>query len=306
MEKPTTKDLRKLFEPGSANDFLHAYLYLKYMDLYVYFFGSPGGAVTKKDAARVLAKYPPEVAEMVAHAVKVAASTLAHPQKNTYHAKVLNRDLARKIITLDRKVEMRQAETIIPYQTANDIILRQPKAIAVMNCACRELQENPCAPMEVCLWIGDPFVSFIVEHHPEKARRIDEEEALSIIETSDKEGYVHHAFFKKEMGNRFYCICNCCSCCCLAMQAWHKGFKNQLRPSGFAAVVDAEKCIGCGECEEACPFKAVSLDPETDRAVVDFDTCMGCGICAGRCETGSISLKREPAKGTPFDVEALS
>ena len=200
MEKPTTRDLRKLFEPGSANDFLHAHLYLKYLDLYVYFFGNPSGAVTKKDAARVLAKYPPEVLEMVSQAVKVAASTLAHPQKNSYHAKVLNRDLARKIITLDRKLEMRGAETIIPYQTANDIILSQPKAIAVMNCACREMQENPCSPMELCLWIGDPFVSFIVEHHPEKARRIDEEEALSIIEASDKERIRTSCLFQKGDG----------------------------------------------------------------------------------------------------------
>ncbi len=305
MDKPSTAELKKLLLQCQSEDFPDAYLYLKYLDLYLYFFGRPAGTISRKDAEAVMRKYPPEIVEQVRQAVKRTARTLADPVENTYHAKVLDRNLARKIITVDRSIDVRSAEVIIPYSTANDIVLHHPKSIAVMACACREMQENPCLPLDVCLWIGEPFVSFMVEHHPEKARRIDEEEALYIIDVAARNGLVHHAFFKKELGNRFYSICNCCSCCCLAMQAWHKGFRAQLKPSGFVAHVDEQLCIGCGECEQLCPFGAVKLDQETEKATVCFDVCMGCGACTVNCETGALKLKREPSKGVPMDVEKL-
>ena len=30
-------------------------------------------------------------------------------------------------------------------------------------------------------------------------------------------GFVHCAYFKKDLGRRFFSICNCCSCCCQGM-----------------------------------------------------------------------------------------
>ena len=56
----------------------------------------------------------------------------------------------------------------------------------------------------------------------------------------------------------------------------------------MAAKVDAQKCTGCGDCVEACPLEAISLD--NDKAVIDEDTCTECGLCVDECPNDAISL----------------
>jgi len=60
------------------------------------------------------------------------------------------------------------------------------------------------------------------------------------------------------------------------------------RPSAFKAVVDSEKCVGCGLCEETCPLGAISVE-ETAR--VDPTRCIGCGRCADECPQEAISME---------------
>ena len=58
--------------------------------------------------------------------------------------------------------------------------------------------------------------------------------------------------------------------------------------SGVKAVVDEERCSGCGKCEEVCRFGAVTLD---DVSWIDPLSCEGCGVCAWFCPEEAISLE---------------
>ena len=118
----------------------------------------------------------------------------------------------------------------------------------------------------------------------------------------DERGHVHHAFFKDAMLDRFYAICNCCSCCCGAINA-HRNGTPMLASSGYVSEVDHELCIGCGMCAGFCQFTAIQVVDGLAR--VDFEKCMGCGVCAGKCEQGAVQLRREPAKGEPLDICVL-
>ena len=179
-------------------------------------------------------------------------------------------------MTLNVDLELRGLEQVVPYPIARDIVLRHPDHIVALECPCRAERDDPCLPLDVCLIVGEPFASFIAEHHPGRARRITQEEAVEILRAEHERGHVHHAFFKDAMLGRFYAICNCCSCCCGAMQAFEHGIP-MLASSGYIASCDASRCAGCCLCAQACPFGALSRDGFTLH--VDASLCMGCGVC---------------------------
>jgi Pyruvate/2-oxoacid:ferredoxin oxidoreductase delta subunit len=110
---------------------------------------------------------------------------------------------------------------------------------------------------------------------------------------------VHHAFFKEAVLERFYAICNCCSCCCGAIQS-HKHGTPMLASSGFVATVNEDACIGCAECTTYCSFDALSIVDGVNQ--VDFEKCMGCGVCVSHCEQQAIELVLTPEKGIPLEM----
>ncbi len=219
-----------------------------------------------------------------------------------YHGKVVPLAAAEQLVTLDKEIRLTDLEHVIPYATARDIILKNPDHIVVLDCPCRVVRKNPCLPLDVCLVIGQPFADFVIEHHPNRSRRISQEEAVDILRAEHDRGHVHHAFFKDAMLGRFYAICNCCECCCGAMQA-HRNGTPMLASSGYVARLHADTCTGCGTCVETCPFSAIRV--EDDLPCVNADLCMGCGLCVSKCPQGALSLQREVSKGTPLELKSL-
>lgn len=221
---------------------------------------------------------------------------------NKTHYKVLTLDHARSVITLEHNIKIRATEQVIPYTTARDIVLNGPPDIVVYECGCRQSSPNPCEPTQVCLVVGQPFVDFVLKYHATTSRRITQDEALELIEAEHQRGHVQTAWFKDVCFSRFYAICNCCTCCCIGIQAVTKHHIPMAASSGYVAQVDDTICSGCGECKKACPFLAIELE---DVAGIDRQTCLGCGVCVGQCPEDAIQLIRDKSKGEPMDVKIL-
>jgi ferredoxin len=219
-----------------------------------------------------------------------------------YHGKVVPLEAATQLVTVGEDVDLGDLEQIIPYPVARDIVFKHPENIVALECPCRSARENPCLPLDVCLIVGEPFASFVAEHHPRRSRWISQEDAVEILRAEQERGHVSHAFFKDAMLGRFYAICNCCSCCCGAMHA-HQNGTPMLASSGYIASVDADLCGGCETCAEHCQFAAISVNG--GGAVIDAAACMGCGVCVAHCPQEAISLLREPAKGEPLEIQKL-
>jgi len=57
----------------------------------------------------------------------------------------------------------------------------------------------------------------------------------------------------------------------------------------MAAIIDAEKCTGCGDCVENCPLNAITLD-DVPKASINEDECTDCGTCVDTCPSQAISM----------------
>ncbi|MBI4333217.1 MAG: 4Fe-4S binding protein [Chloroflexi bacterium] len=251
----------------------------------------------------VYGRFPGLYARAVSNLMTRGPQTLKDDLVENYHGKVVRLDDARKIVSVNRLVDLRNLETVIPYKNARELILNGPDTIAAYECMCRSVRANPCKPSDVCLVIGEPFASGIVTVQPGKARKISREEAVGILEAEQERGHIHTAFFKDIMLNRFYAICNCCRCCCGAMKATLEYELPMIAPSGYVSSV-SQDCNACGLCVDFCPFGAISLDGET--AKVDPKRCFGCGLCQTRCRSAAVSLIKAPEKGEPLDIETLA
>jgi len=281
--------------PGySLFDWLHGYVYGRWPYLYIGIgTGEHWLARVLSPLVRGLSRLFPSRPGDGPHRVTFA---------DTYHGKVVLLEAAKRLVTIQEEVSLTNLEQIIPYARARDIILRNPDHIVVLKCPCRASRPNPCQPLDVCLIVGEPFAGFVAEHHPDRSRWITPQEATEILHAEHERGHVHHAFFKDAMLGRFYAICNCCACCCGAMQAWRNGIP-MLAASGYVSRVDAGRCVGCATCADHCQFGALTVRDGT--AVVDTTICMGCGVCVSHCEQSALSLVRDPGKGEPLEVQEL-
>ena len=223
---------------------------------------------------------------------------------DTYHGKVVPIAGARQLLTVQQDIHLEDLEHVIPYQKARDLIMLDPTHIGVLDCPCRSARENPCKPLDVCIIVGEPFVGMMIDHHQQsqRGRRITQAEALQILQEEDDRGHVHHAFFKDALLGRFYAICNCCTCCCAAIQSHRAGIP-MLASSGYEAVVDEDLCTGCGTCAAYCQFQAMEVVNGVNQ--IDTSACMGCGICTSKCPQDAIHLQTAPARGIPLELDAL-
>jgi NAD-dependent dihydropyrimidine dehydrogenase PreA subunit len=281
-------------------DRLHGYIYARFIYTYI------GIGIGRHPVNKIIAPFASIISRIQSLFRQEHPINSSNKPKitvaDTYNGKVLPLEAVKQLVSVQQDIQLKNLENIIPYQMAKDIILKHPDHLAVLECPCRSNRENPCLPLDVCMVVGEPFTSFILEHHPKKSRSISRDEALRILDDEDARGHVHHAFFKDAMFGRFYAICNCCACCCGAIQA-HEHGTPMLASSGYVALIDHDLCLDCGSCNDYCQFHALSIVEGVNT--VNFKLCMGCGICVSKCDVQAISLKIDPVKGIPLEINKL-
>ncbi len=298
LVKPSTKAFftERVTSPGdSFFARIHGYIYARWTYFYI------GVATGRHPMARALKKLWKFTAGN-----KILSGKETTPGKirfaNGYHGKAMLVGEAKKLVRVGKSINLGDLEQIIPYTRAREIILKNPDHIVALDCPCRATSDNPCLPMDVCLVIGEPFAGFILEHHPQRSRKISGKEASEILDSEHKRGHVQHAFFKDAMLNRFYAVCNCCSCCCGAIKSHRNGIP-MLASSGFIAWANIENCLGCGECSKSCQFEAIKMFE--NHPVINKEQCMGCGVCLTKCRHQCLSLKLDPGKCPPLEISRL-
>ena len=59
---------------------------------------------------------------------------------------------------------------------------------------------------------------------------------------------------------------------------------------GLIAVVEKDRCKGCGKCVFVCDHEAASLISNISQ--IDRDRCNGCGMCVLKCKHHALSLRK--------------
>ena len=196
-----------------------------------------------------------------------------------------------RVIPVERTV--RNGQKILASEEAHRII-EAVKQLRLVSCPCRTRTEKlglrecqdkfpvaSCIMMETSAQYFEQLGLGKKVTAAEAKKYFDEMQDLGLVGTTENYEDAGHTV-----------ICLCCSCCCSQLRGrtrWEN--PEAVAPSNFVAE-SGEDCVMCGECVDRCFFKAISLDEGLGRAVVDADKCMGCGVCTLACDQEAMRLQR--------------
>jgi heterodisulfide reductase subunit A len=65
--------------------------------------------------------------------------------------------------------------------------------------------------------------------------------------------------------------------------------RGKIRVESMIAHVNQDLCIGCGLCQEICPYQAMTIQNKKSKTIPAL--CGGCGTCASTCPEHAITMK---------------
>ncbi len=172
-------------------------------------------------------------------------------------------------------------------------------SIVQLPCVCRHFAGTP--ERGYCLGVtvtpqddlfAEAFAGFASGPDTAAFQRLTREEAVAVLRRAEAEGMMHSVWTFKTPFIAGMCNCDLASGCMAMRSTLELGYKTMWKGE-YRAVVDEAACVGCGACEERCPFSAITID-ERRCAVVDPDACYGCGICRSACPSAALALEDRP------------
>lgn len=180
-----------------------------------------------------------------------------------------------------------KTEWILPYDDVKKL-MESCKTFAVEDCVCRKQQD--LLKSKKCNFPINNCMRFSKYERPPRKGDISKEEALALLDETERIGLVHTVSNVMEGLNY---MCNCCGCCCGILRGVTDfGIRNSVAVANYFATIESESCIGCGLCEQRCQVNAVSV--KDNIAVVNLEKCIGCGLCVTGCSVGAAKLQLKP------------
>lgn len=146
----------------------------------------------------------------------------------------------------------------------------------------------------VCLQFGRGAEYAVIS---ESGRELSLAEALELSDLIEASGLLHMWFNTSAMTG-FHTSCNCCDDCCMIpvpMNMAGYPIEKAWAKSRYVAYAIQDDCNGCQDCVDRCPFDAIEMGRSEGskklKAVLDAQKCFGCGVCVVGCEPGALKMK---------------
>ncbi|MDW7774445.1 MAG: 4Fe-4S binding protein [Desulfobulbaceae bacterium] len=194
---------------------------------------------------------------------------------------------------LDKAGEEHFGQVVI-IEDIREIVSRAATVVRI-PCACRwaaqKKEARCCYSVSYTpeTWYRDLDMSYFGQPQDMGLESVTPEAAIRQMEAMEKEGAVHTIW---TMITPFIgAICNCQPGDCLGLRTLAIGVETMYRGEQ-TAVVDTLLCNGCGSCNEACSFGAISSTMVSGeyRAEIDSGKCFGCGLCRNSCPQDALGM----------------
>ncbi len=180
---------------------------------------------------------------------------------------------------------------VVPLEDAEKIIDLNQGDIFVLPCICRKyyggIEKMSCMFLRPAAKALQENVSWDTPN-----KMVSKEEAKKMLRELDEEGMIHGIFWGPAPIPSM--LCNCDYPYCIALRGrLHYNVVDAFRKGEYAALVDPNKCNGCGgtpKCQPRCTFGALKYSPTNGRVSVHQMQCYGCGLCQTACPNDAITL----------------
>lgn len=183
---------------------------------------------------------------------------------------------------------------LLSCESITEIIETNTDLITIRNCCCR-VGANTCHhPLDVCMQFKGRAE---FDLYRGSGRKVSADEAVSIALTSVGAGLVPTVTNISRTDDLEF-ICFCCGCACMVLDPCLRvgTLDHILSPSRYEIKINYEACNGCRHCVTRCQFGAIEMKPlpghNTIKAVLDPDKCLGCGVCELACVPDAIIMEK--------------
>ncbi len=178
---------------------------------------------------------------------------------------------------------------VIPLEEAKLITTNLADVRIKALCPCRYMHRGikveSCMGFTALAEVLPKLPRFIPENGLEI---LDSDKAEAFLNNMNEEGKVHTIWWGPIPYIAAICSCEYPECLGLRTRL-DFGIKTVLKGE-YIAVVNPNKCIGCGKCVSRCQFGAINFSSSINRPIIDAKRCFGCGLCKESCEEQAIRL----------------
>lgn len=179
-------------------------------------------------------------------------------------------------------------QVLSPEET--EAVLELSSHLCVFPCPCRRKVQGK--KEYSCLGVAAFAQEVDKGPNPGGAKALSHEEARALIHDYQEKGCLQSLWTLKTPF--LATLCNCDALLCQGIKKrFEAGIEEVFLPGHSWAETVAEKCTGCMQCLEACPFKARQIKDNT-VAATSLQACFGCGLCLKACPQGAIELNQRP------------